>query len=89
MGLSRQEYWSGLPFSPPRDLPNPGTEPIAPASPALQADSFTTEPPGKPGEALESVKSLRSADFFSGRRPPYKPHLGYVSKEIYVCTNLL
>ena len=45
MEFSRQEYWSGLPFSSPGDLPNPG---IKPASPALQADSFTVEPAGKP-----------------------------------------
>ena len=36
MGFSRQEYWSGLPFPSPGDLPNPGTEP---GSPALQADA--------------------------------------------------
>ena len=35
MEFSRQEYWSGLPFPPPGDLPNPGTEPMSPASPAL------------------------------------------------------
>ena len=40
--FSRQEYWSGLPFPFPRDLPNPGIEP---GSPALQADSLPTEPP--------------------------------------------
>ena len=44
-GFSRQEYWSGLPCPPPGDLPNPG---IKPRSPALQADSLPTEPPGKP-----------------------------------------
>ena len=44
MGLSRQEYWSGLPFPPPGDLPNPGIEP---GTPALQADSLLPEPPGK------------------------------------------
>ena len=38
--FSEQEDWSGLPFLPPEDLPNPGTEPISPASPALQADSL-------------------------------------------------
>ena len=38
MEFSRQEYWSGLLFPPPGDLPNPGTEP---GSPALQADDFT------------------------------------------------
>jgi len=46
MGFSRQEYWSGLPFSSPGDLPNPG---IKARSPALQADALTSEPPGKPG----------------------------------------
>ena len=40
MGFSRQEYWSGLPFPPPGDLPNPGTKP---GSPVLQADSLMTE----------------------------------------------
>ena len=44
-GLSRQEYWSGLPCPPPGILPNPG---IKPRSLALQADSLPTEPPGKP-----------------------------------------
>ena len=48
MELSWQEYWSGLPFPPPGDLPNPETEPTSPASPALQADSFPLNPPGKP-----------------------------------------
>ena len=44
MGFSRQEYWSGLPFLSPGDLPNPGIEP---RPPALQADTLTSEPPGK------------------------------------------
>ena len=47
IGFSRQEYWSRLPFPSPGDLPDPGTEPTSAVSPALQADSFTTEPPGK------------------------------------------
>ena len=46
MGFSRQEYWSGLPFPSPGDLPHPGIEP---GSPALEADPLTSEPPGKPG----------------------------------------
>ena len=45
MGFSRQEYWSGLPFSSPGDLPDPGIEP---RSPALQAEALTSELPGKP-----------------------------------------
>ena len=44
-GISQQEYWSGLPFSSPGDLSNPG---IKPESPTLASRFFTTEPPGKP-----------------------------------------
>ena len=44
MGFFRQEYWSGLSFPPPGDLPNPGIEPTSPVSPALQADSLPAEP---------------------------------------------
>jgi len=40
MGFSRQEYWSGLPFPSPGDLPDPGIEP---GSPALGADALTSE----------------------------------------------
>ena len=43
MGLSRQEHWSGLPFSSPGDLPDPGMEPMSPAPPALADRFFTTE----------------------------------------------
>ena len=45
MEFSRKEYWSGLPFPSPEDLPNLGIEP---QSPALQADALSSEPPGKP-----------------------------------------
>ena len=47
IGFSRQEYWSGLPFPFPGDLPNPGIEPWSPAFIAGRF-FFTTEPPGKP-----------------------------------------
>ena len=45
MGFSRQEYWSGLPFLSPGDLPDPGIEP---GSLALEAGALTSKPPGKP-----------------------------------------
>ena len=45
MGFCRQEYWSGLPFPSPGDLPNLGIEP---GSPALQTDALLSEPLGKP-----------------------------------------
>ena len=63
LGFSRQEYWSGLPFPSPGDLPNPGIEP---GSPVLQADTLPSEPPGKSGlnvclgisNFLEEISSL-------------------------------
>ena len=45
MGFSRQEYWSGLQFPSPGDLPDPGNKP---GPPALKADSLSSEPPGMP-----------------------------------------
>ena len=44
IGFSRQEYWNGLPFPSPGDLPDPGIEP---RSPALRAEALTSGPPGK------------------------------------------
>ena len=55
MGFSRQEYWSGLPCPPPGDLPNRGSEP---ASPALQVNSLSGGPPGKPHMPVETPLSL-------------------------------
>ena len=54
-GFSRQEYWSGLPCSPPGELPNPE---IKPRSPALQVISLPSEPPGKPIILTRHTKSL-------------------------------
>ena len=53
MGFTRQEYWSGLSFPSPGDLPNPG---IKPRSPVLWVDSLPSEPPGKPCISLISGK---------------------------------
>ena len=54
MRFSRQEHWSGLPFPSPGDLPYPGIEPW---SPALQADTLTSQPPGKPNK-VHLVKAM-------------------------------
>ena len=51
MGFSRQEYWSGLPYPPLGDLPNPGIEH---RSPTLQVDSLPSKPPGKPTLTYQS-----------------------------------
>ena len=57
MGFPRQEYWSGLPFLPPGDLPDPGIEPESSVSPAL-VGFFTTEPLGKPSNLIAKIRSL-------------------------------
>jgi len=51
MRFSSKEYWSGLPFPSPEDLPDPGIEP---GSPALQADALLSEPPGKPHQIVRT-----------------------------------
>ena len=53
MKFSRLEYWSGLPFPFPGDLPDPGIEP---GSPTLQADALPSEPPGKPSHNVETTQ---------------------------------
>ena len=50
MEFYRQEYWTGLPFPSPGDLPDSGIKPAPLASPAMAGGFFTTEPPGKPGQ---------------------------------------
>ena len=63
---SREEYWSGLPFPPPEDLPNPRIEPI---SPVLVGGFFTTEPPGKfAGTWEEPFMSISDKRRESGRK---------------------
>ena len=91
MGFSRQEYWSGVPFPSPGDLPNPGIEP---RSPALQADTLLSEPPGKssilrgeskyssvpPGRAgshLGSVITNRTEESFDSPTPRAQGHSTY------------
>ena len=63
MGFSRQEYWSGLPFPSPDDLPNPGIEP---GSPALQADSLPSESPGKPHIHVGLVQLKTRYRYYTG-----------------------
>ena len=69
IGFSRQQYWSGLPFPSPGDLPNIGSEP---RSPSLQADSLPSEPPGiqthydlNKRSLFSSVQSLSHVQLFA------------------------
>ena len=74
MGFFRQEFWSGLPFPSPGDLPDPGIEP---GSPALQADALSSEPPRKPTRGRRGPQILplfSSQGFFisAHRYVPFK-----------------
>ena len=72
LGFSRQEYWSGLPFPSPGDLPDPGIEP---GSPALQVDSLPSEPLGKPQlETRDVVKQPPMTKDCSGRQITWRDH---------------
>ena len=61
MGFFRQEYWSGLPFLTPGDLPDPGIEPESPVSPAMQVDSLPAELPGKP-KSQQTVTAVMKSE---------------------------
>ena len=63
MGFPRQEYWSGLSFPSPGDLPNSGIEP---GSPALQADSLPSELPGKPTSLFRVIiKGMENNKYYA------------------------
>ena len=66
MEFSRQEYWRGLPLFFPGDLPDPG---IKPRCPSLQADSLSSEPPGKPPydvkKTIKTIKLLNIGNHFT------------------------
>ena len=74
MGFSRQGYWIGLPFPPPGDLPDPGTEP---GSPALLVDSLPSEPQGSLISHKCCIKS------FTSMRKEYRYFLTWKSWKIY------
>ena len=80
MGFSRQEYWSGLPFPSPGDLPDPA---IKPGSPTLQADALPSAPPGEPQEIKKHLDT-------SGNKNTMVQNLGgsakAVKREVYADT---
>ena len=85
MGFSRQEYWSELPFPSPGDLPDPGIEP---GSPALQADSLPSEPPGKPQFPVLPLSKETPGVWEKWPRallPPAHPGGGYWAPRLLPC----
>ena len=69
-GFSRQEYWSGLTFPSPGDLPDPGIEP---RSPALQPDALPPELPGKPQRSLQKLHHRSLPKLTRSLHPPETP----------------
>ena len=70
MGFSRQEYWSGLPFSSPGNFSDPG---IKPRSPTLQADTLPSEPPGAHHQSRSDI--FKSNVFQKSYSVTYTDHL--------------
>ena len=75
MGFSEQEYWSGLLFSSPRDLPDPGIQPASLASPAWLVDSFTSEPLASLIEYWSGLPCPPPGDFPNPGTEPRSPTL--------------
>ena len=76
MGFPREEYWSGLPFPPPGDLPDPGVEPKSFMSHCLwQVGSLALAPPGKPTSAMQTTGSLHHPCLYPGEQS--FPSLGF------------
>ena len=93
VGFSRQEYWSGIPFPSPEDLPNPGIEL---GSPTSQTDNLSSEPPGKShGERQDTTDSSNywtkllnglSTSWFLIKHYPTFKHLNKLALNIWVLT---
>ena len=80
MGLSGQEYWSGLPCPPPGDLPDPGIKPMSLASPALAGRFFTTSTPWEHVKVAQSYPTLCNPIQSMGfSRPEYWSELPFPS----------
>ena len=76
IGFARQEYWSGLPFPSPGDVPDPGIEP---RSPALQADTLPSELPGNLPRLLKHIIRLTDA---WGRLPRGSDNLAEATEQV-------
>ena len=79
MGFSRQEHWSGLPFLPLGNLPNPGIEL---ESSALQADSLQSEPPGKSLTMSNLIIKLYHRYACTGENSMYRPSRRHGSQHL-------
>ena len=79
LGFSRQEYWCGLPFLSPGDLPVPGIEPV---SPAMVGRFFTTEPPGKPRGKYRGGKIKKKSNKITKSQDIPSVEKGFVTEKL-------
>ena len=91
MGFSRQEYWSGLPFPPPGDLPDPGIEPLSLASPALAGRFLTTSTTGEVPSDREVINMIfqTRGQQTTAHRPNQTLHLFYLNTPTPVCLHTI
>ena len=85
MGFSGQEYWSGLPYPPPRDIPDPGIEPAPPAASELQADPLSLSHRGSPLVTLEAKIFRATLEKRVSPHPLPKKRRGGQTKEEKIC----
>ena len=84
MELFRQEYWSGLPFPPLGSLPDPGSEPTSPVSPALADGFFTTVPPGKwEGAETQLTSAFQAVTLFLSPHLPEEVSIFFFRRAIF------
>ena len=90
MEFSRQEYWSGWPFSSLGDIPNPGIKPVSLVSSVLADRFFTTEPPGKPGGMiLWKIKLLSRSDSCLGSQSKIGRNIGFPHNGLVLMASFL
>ena len=87
MGFSRHEYWSGLPFPSPGDLPDPGIEPEPPVAPVLQADSLLLSYKGNskslPFSSVQSLSRVRLFATWGTAAHQAPPSMGFSRQEYW------
>ena len=78
VGFSRQEYWSGLPFPTPGNLPDPGSQPASLVSPALVSKFFTTALPGK--QKIKEVNTFKNRKVLNGTQKTVKRQVVFIKR---------
>ena len=78
VGFSRQEYWSGLPFPTPGNLPDPGSQPASLVSPALVGKFFTTALPGK--QKIKEVNTFKNRKVLNGTQKTVKRQVVFIKR---------